>query len=109
LAARGAFIDAFYYCPDHPDACIERYRRASANRKPNAGMILQAVSDLHIRRDGSFLIGDKETDMAAARGAGIPGFLFRGRNLTAFLKDCVPPLAQDKPWSGAGAARPLLP
>lgn len=109
LAVRGAFIDAFYYCPDHPEACIEKYRRMSPNRKPNAGMIVQAMSDLHIRRDGSFLIGDKATDIAAARGAGIAGFLFSGGNLTAFLKDCVLPSTRDKPWRGAGAAHPLLP
>ena len=109
LTVRGAFIDAFYYCPDHPDACVEKYRRNSANRKPSAGMIVQAISDLHIRRNGSFLVGDKETDMEAARGAGIPGFLFAGGNLAAFLKDCVLPLARDKPWPGGGAAHPLLP
>jgi len=109
LAVRGAFIDAFYYCPDHPDACIEKYRRISTNRKPNAGMILQAISDLRIRRSGSFLIGDKETDIEAARGAGIPGFLFAGGNLTAFLEDCGLPLERDKPWPGPGVADPLLP
>lgn len=109
FAAQGAFIDAFYYCPDHPDACIEKYRRTSANRKPNSGMIVQALSDLHIRPQGSFLVGDKDSDIEAARGAGIPGFLFTGTNLTAFLKDCVLPLGQDKPWPAAAAAHPLLP
>ena len=109
LAVRGAFIDAFYYCPDHPDACIDKYRRISENRKPNAGMILQAIADLHIRSDGSFLIGDKETDIDAARGAAIPGFLFPGGNLTAFLKDCLQLLAPHKPWPSPGLADPLLP
>lgn len=34
LETRGAFIDAFEYCPIHPDGCIERYRRVSERRKP---------------------------------------------------------------------------
>jgi D-glycero-D-manno-heptose 1,7-bisphosphate phosphatase len=89
LAVHGAFIDAFYYCPDHPEARVAKYRRHSSNRKPQSGMILQAFSDLHIRREGSFLIGDKPTDIEAARGAGIPGFLFPGGRLDVFLNDCL--------------------
>ena len=85
LAMAGAFIDAFYYCPHHPEARIEKYRGHNVNRKPNPGMILQALSDLTIRKDQSFLIGDKESDVEAAQRAGIPGFLFPGGNLATFL------------------------
>jgi D-glycero-D-manno-heptose 1,7-bisphosphate phosphatase len=89
LAEHGAFIDAFYYCPFHPQARIERYRGDHINRKPGPGMILQALADLPIRRDGSFLIGDKASDIAAASAAGIPGFLFTGGNLSIFIDDCL--------------------
>jgi D,D-heptose 1,7-bisphosphate phosphatase len=85
LAIRGAFVDAFYYCPHHPEARIEKYRGYHVNRKPGPGMILKAFSDLTIRKDQSFLIGDKESDIEAAKGAGIPGFLFPGGNLAMFL------------------------
>jgi D-glycero-D-manno-heptose 1,7-bisphosphate phosphatase len=91
LALRGAFIDAFYYCMHHPTARIEKYRGHHVNRKPNPGMILQAFSDLNIRRDQSFLIGDKESDIAAAANAGIPGYLFAGGNLNTFLNGLRPP------------------
>ena len=89
LAAQGAYIDALYYCPDHPEARLEKYRRHSANRKPEPGMILQAIVEHRIRRDGSFLIGDKPSDIEAARGAGIPGFLFPGGDLDAYVRDCL--------------------
>ena len=93
LAERGAFIDAFYYCPHHPEARIERYRRHHVDRKPGSGMILKAFSDLTIRKDQSFLIGDKESDIEAARGAGIPGYLFPGGNLATFVDHLLPPMS----------------
>jgi D-glycero-D-manno-heptose 1,7-bisphosphate phosphatase len=61
-------------------------------------MILRAFSDLHIDRNRSFLIGDKESDIEAAHRAGIPGFLFSGGNLAAFLNKC---LAQIVPEQGS--------
>ena len=85
LAIKGAFVDAFYYCPYHPEASIAKYRGCHVNRKPGPGMILKAFSDLAIRKNQSFLIGDKESDMEAAKRAGIPGFLFPGGNLAMFL------------------------
>jgi D,D-heptose 1,7-bisphosphate phosphatase len=94
LAIRGAFIDAFYYCPHHPEARIEKYRGHHINRKPAPGMILQAFSDLAIRKDRSFLIGDKQSDIEAARSAGIPGFLFPGGNLATFLDGLLPPMTK---------------
>lgn len=94
LASKGAFIDAFYYCMHHPDARIEKYRGDHINRKPGPGMILQAFLDLTIRKDQSFLIGDKEGDIEAAGNAGIPGYLFPGGNLDTFLKRLLPPTSE---------------
>jgi D,D-heptose 1,7-bisphosphate phosphatase len=89
LAAKGAFIDAFYYCPYHPQARVKKFRRQHIDRKPEPGMILRALSDLHIDRQRSFLIGDKKIDVEAARRAGIRGFLFTGGNLATFLDKCL--------------------
>jgi D-glycero-D-manno-heptose 1,7-bisphosphate phosphatase len=58
-------FDAVYangYVPDDPRA---------AWRKPNPGMILQAITDLNIVSDTSILVGDKASDLAAGRAAGI--------------------------------------
>ena len=90
LAVHGAFVDAFYYSPYHPEARIERFRRTHVDRKPGPGMILRALSDLDIDKNRSFLIGDKESDIAAAQSAGIPRHLFTGGNLNEFLDKCLP-------------------
>jgi D-glycero-D-manno-heptose 1,7-bisphosphate phosphatase len=89
LAAKGAFIDAFYYCPYHPEARVKRFRQQHIDRKPQPGMILRAFADLHIDRERSFLVGDKQCDIEAARRAGIRGLLFPGGNLADFLEKCV--------------------
>jgi len=89
LAAKGAFVDAFYYCPYHPDARVEKFRGDHFDRKPNPGMILRAFSEMQIDKDHSFLIGDKDSDIECAFRAGIKGFLFLGGNLAAFLEDCL--------------------
>ena len=39
LAKEGAFVDAFYHCPYHPEASVERFRAAHIDRKPGPGMI----------------------------------------------------------------------
>lgn len=76
LRAQGAWIDAFYFCPYHPDGSVAIYRRVHPDRKPEPGMILRAIDDLSIDPARSFLIGDKETDIEAARRAGIEGYLY---------------------------------
>jgi len=94
LGTKGAFIDAFYYCPYHPGARIQEFRRSHIDRKPGPGMILRALSELNIDKNRSFLIGDKDTDIEAARAAGLPGFLFTGGNLAVFVENCLAGLAQ---------------
>ncbi|MGO8976253.1 MAG: D-glycero-beta-D-manno-heptose 1,7-bisphosphate 7-phosphatase [Steroidobacteraceae bacterium] len=93
LMESGAFIDAFYYCPYHHEAKVDKYRRRDDSRKPGPGMILQACSEFGIDKDRSFLIGDKDSDIAAAHAAGIPGFLFSGGDLDKFLDECLKELA----------------
>jgi D-glycero-D-manno-heptose 1,7-bisphosphate phosphatase len=90
MATMGAHIDAFEYCPDHPDGTIERYRRLSDRRKPGPGMITDLLSRFTVDTARSILIGDKETDLEAARAAGLKGHLFSGGNLQAFVQQHIP-------------------
>ncbi|KCZ62701.1 D,D-heptose 1,7-bisphosphate phosphatase [Hyphomonas sp. L-53-1-40] len=86
LAQQGAHIDRIYHCPFHEEGENPAYRKASFDRKPNPGMLLAAMSEFPVKREQSFLIGDKETDIAAARAAGVAGFLFRDGNLAEFAE-----------------------
>ena len=86
LRALGAHVDQFEYCPDHPEAMVEHYRRASERRKPGAGMLIECMERWSVDKSRSFLIGDKQTDVAAAQAAGIHGYLFSGPDLLAFAE-----------------------
>ncbi len=86
LAAEGAVIDRLYYCADHPDGTVAAYRRDSFDRKPKPGMLLRAMADFPVRREASFLIGDKPADIEAAHAASVGGFLFKGGNLAEFAE-----------------------
>ncbi len=90
MALIGAHIDAFEYCPDHPDGTIEQYRRVSERRKPAPGMITDLLSRFPVDIAHSHLIGDKEGDLEAARAVGVSGHLFSGGNLEAFVKQYLP-------------------
>ena len=90
MAAIGAHIDAFEYCPDHPDGTVERYRRVNDRRKPGAGMITDLLARFPVNADKSLLVGDKPSDLEAARAAGLQGHLFSGGNLEAFVRMHLP-------------------
>lgn len=90
LGAQGAVIGAVYACPFHDTASDPKWLHPDhPDRKPNPGMILRAAADHGLDLHRSFMIGDRETDMEAARRAGIPGFLFNGPNLNEFVSDLM--------------------
>ena len=86
LGKIGAHIDAFEYCPFHPEGIVERYRQVSHRRKPSPGMIDDLLGRFPVDVERSFLIGDQPSDLEAASAAGLKGYLFRGPNLEQFLR-----------------------
>ncbi|MHC2333181.1 HAD-IIIA family hydrolase [Bradyrhizobium sp. USDA 4454] len=86
LGKIGARIDAFEYCPFHPEGTVERYRQDSHRRKPSPGMINDLLERFPVDLEQSFLVGDQPRDLEAARAAGLKGYLFSGPNLELFLR-----------------------
>jgi len=84
LTTAGARIDRIYHCPFHEEGTIPRYTRDSYDRKPKPGMLIRAMTDFPVIKERSFLIGDKQADLDAAKAAGVRGFLFSGGNLSSF-------------------------
>ena len=70
-------VDAYYYCPHHPEGIVEIYRRRCACRKPGCGMIERASAELDLDPARSFAVGDKWVDVGAAHAAGARGILVR--------------------------------
>ncbi len=79
LGNEGAFVNRIYYCPHHPDKGypgeIPELKINCNCRKPNTGMIDQAVHDLNIQRSLSWMIGDTSSDMLTAKKAGLKSLL----------------------------------
>ncbi len=79
LGLQGAFVDAIYYCPHHPDSGFEGERpelkRDCDCRKPGTAMLQQAAEDHHLDLSRSWMIGDSTRDIEMANRAGIHSVL----------------------------------
>ena len=64
--SHGAYIDAIYYSPFHPNKGLGRYLKSENTRKPGTGMFEEAERDFDIIMESSIMVGDKMTDMAAS-------------------------------------------
>ena len=93
LQESGAHIDAFYWCPHHPDFGDDIYRQHCNCRKPKPGMLLQAMSEWPVDLNRSFMIGDKDTDIQAGKAAGVPlRHLFLGGSIQRTFERIAPPI-----------------
>ncbi len=70
LAQLGAHIDAWFFCPYHPDGVVAAFARTSADRKPAPGMALAAAGALDLDLSASWVVGDSESDVDLARAVG---------------------------------------
>jgi D-glycero-D-manno-heptose 1,7-bisphosphate phosphatase len=64
LAAEGARVDLWLHCPHEKDSC--------ACRKPEPGMLLEALERLGGTAADSLMAGDADSDLEAGRRAGVP-------------------------------------
>jgi D-glycero-D-manno-heptose 1,7-bisphosphate phosphatase len=77
FAAAGAQIDAWYYCPHHPEAIVEEYRMVCDCRKPGTRMLQDAARDLDLDLSRSWVVGDQWRDVQLAHAAGCRSALLR--------------------------------
>lgn len=74
LGKEGAYLDAIYFCPHHPDKGykgeILELKIDCNCRKPKPGMLLKAAEELNIDLYNSYMIGDSENDIKAGKAAG---------------------------------------
>lgn len=77
-------VDDLRYCPTHPEAKLDAYRRISDWRKPGAGMLRDLLERWQLDPTRCLMVGDQPSDLAAAAAAGIPAHLFPGGNLVEF-------------------------
>jgi len=70
LAQKKVRLDKIYYCPYHPEAKIDKYRKDSELRKPKGGMLELAAKELEIDLSQSWMVGDERRDIMAGKAAG---------------------------------------
>ncbi len=80
LAAQGAPIDKVYYSPYFPDGVVEPYNISHEDRKPGLGMFRQAVKDFRFRPELSWMVGDRYSDIAFGRKAGLKTIMLLSGN-----------------------------
>jgi D,D-heptose 1,7-bisphosphate phosphatase len=93
LHAEGAHIDAYEYCPFHPNGVVAQYCQESDLRKPGPGMLKKLMADWPVDVERSLMIGDRDSDIQAAAAAGVAGHKFKGGNVFDFLKQRMRPRA----------------
>jgi D-glycero-D-manno-heptose 1,7-bisphosphate phosphatase len=86
LRAAGARIDDIRYCPHHPEASVAAYRTVCSCRKPAAGMLLDLMDAWPVVREGSIMIGDRESDAAAGAAAGIAAAIIQPGGLDEYVR-----------------------
>ena len=73
-------INDFFFSGDLPN------NNPESRRKPSPKMINEAVEKYKLDKTKCFMIGDKLTDLEAAKNAQIKGFLFNKSNLKNFIE-----------------------
>ena len=84
FAKEGVMIAKTYHCPHHPE-----FTGKCSCRKPEPGMFLKAKEELCLDMQNSVMVGDKLSDLEAAKRAGVGrGYLFDGKTIKS-LKEIL--------------------
>ncbi len=75
LKDEGAHLDGLYVCPHHPTEGAPPYRQDCDCRKPRPGLLHRAAADHGLDLGRSTLVGDRPSDLLAARAVGAAAVL----------------------------------
>ncbi len=102
LGEQGAYLDAIYYCPHHPDKGfageVPELKIDCDCRKPKPGMLLRAAQDLNIDLKQSWMVGDGENDIRAGQAAGCRCVRI-GEDGIDSLAQAVAKIGEEEAWS----------
>lgn len=92
LQRYGIFLDAIYVCPHHPEGSVSPYQVECYCRKPQPGMLIQAMKDFQIQLSLSYMIGNKGYDIVAGQRAGVAAtvLITSSKNGTKIASDLMP-------------------
>ena len=99
LAACGARVDLFAYCPYHPDGVVQAFSRTSEDRKPKPGMARAAATALALDLSRSWVVGDRPEDVGLAQSIGASA---------AYLSAGASPAPGVWPFPSLAAAAPFI-
>lgn len=77
LEKEGIKIEKFYFCPHHPEKGVGKYKVDCNCRKPNPGMLEEAIKEFNIDREKSFMVGDNISDIEAGINAKVTPILVK--------------------------------
>jgi UDP-N-acetylmuramoyl-tripeptide--D-alanyl-D-alanine ligase len=81
-------IDDIFFSPFHTEGKIQEYTKECDSRKPDTGMIDDAVKKYDIDLSKSYFIGDSLTDMQCAENAGLKKILVKSGYGLSTIKKC---------------------
>lgn len=90
FSRNGIEIAGVYHCPHHPTHGLGDYLQECDCRKPRPGLLLRAREQLGIDLGRSVLIGDKASDIEAARLAGVGSAVLLAHGQLPLPPDAVP-------------------
>ena len=85
----GVDIKAVYFCPHHAEHGVGGYLKQCQCRKPQPGMLLQAISEHGVDIGSSILVGDKLSDILAGKAAGVEKCFFVKTGKKVLEADCI--------------------
>ncbi|MDD3606894.1 MAG: HAD family hydrolase [Candidatus Cloacimonas acidaminovorans] len=87
LSAGGIELDGVYYSPYYKDGIVPPYNIDHIDRKPGIGMFKKAYSEFHFQIEGSYMIGDRISDLGFGKNAQLKNILLlTGNGEKDFMK-----------------------